>query len=146
MRFQGFKVSRFQLGTKQVTAIRPSKICCIVNPMNETAYRRGLELFNAGEFFEAHEVLEDVWRAAPVAEKKFLQGLIQVAVALHHHSRGNRVGARSLLARAHKNLNAYPACHGGIDVAGLREQVERWVSALDDGNVVLTLPRIEHHR
>lgn len=112
--------------------------------MDEIAYRRGLELFNRGEFFDAHEVLEDVWRAAPAAEKKFLQGLIQVAVGLHHHSRGNMAGARSLLARAHRNLSAYPARHGGIDLAELRSQVERWVGALEDGRSVPALPRIQH--
>lgn len=114
--------------------------------MDEIAYRRGLELFNRGEFFDAHEVLEDVWRAAPAAEKKFLQGLIQVAVGLHHHSRGNMAGARSLLARAHRNLSAYPARHGGIDLAGLCAQVERWVGALEDGRSVPALPRIQHHQ
>ncbi|HEY6937070.1 MAG TPA: DUF309 domain-containing protein [Terriglobales bacterium] len=114
--------------------------------MDEIAYRRGLELFNRGEFFDAHEVLEDVWRAAPAAEKKFLQGLIQVAVGLHHHSRGNMAGARSLLARAHRNLSAYPARHGGIDLAELRAQVERWVGALEDGRLVPALPRIQHQR
>ncbi len=114
--------------------------------MDEIAYQRGLELFNRGEFFDAHEVLEDVWRAAPAAEKKFLQGLIQVAVGLHHHSRGNMAGARSLLARAHRNLSAYPAHHGGIDLAGLRAQVERWVGALEDGRSVPSLPRIQHHQ
>ena len=30
----------------------------------------GIKLFNSAEFFEAHEVLEDVWRGAPAAEKK----------------------------------------------------------------------------
>jgi uncharacterized protein len=114
--------------------------------MDEIAYRHGLDLFNRGEFFDAHEVLEDVWRAAPAAEKKFLQGLIQVAVGLHHHSRGNVVGARSLLARAHRNLSAYPARHGGIDLAELRAQVERWVEALGNGSSAPALPRIEHRR
>jgi predicted metal-dependent hydrolase len=114
--------------------------------MDKITYQRGLDLFNRGEFFDAHEVLEDVWRAAPPAEKKFLQGLIQVAVGLHHHSRGNRVGARSLLARAHKNLSTYPARHGGIDLAGLRTQVERWVGALENEVSAPALPRIEHRR
>ena len=114
--------------------------------MDEIAYRRGLELFNQGEFFDAHEVLEDVWRVAPAAEKKFLQGLIQVAVGLHHYSRGNRVGARSLLARAHRNLSGYPSGHGGINLAGLRTEVERWVRALEDGDSVPKLPHIEHQR
>jgi predicted metal-dependent hydrolase len=112
----------------------------------EEAYRRGLELFNRGEFFDAHEVLEDVWRAAPPPEKKFLQGLIQVAVGLHHHSRGNMAGARSLLARAHRNLSAYPARHGGIDLARFRAQVERWVEALEQGGLAPALPCIQHHR
>jgi predicted metal-dependent hydrolase len=114
--------------------------------MDEIAYRHGLELFNRGEFFEAHEVLEDVWRAAPAAEKKFLQGLIQVAVGLHHYSRGNMVGSRSLLQRAHKNLSAYPARHSGIDLGGLRAQVEQWVSALEDEGSAPALPRIHYHR
>lgn len=114
--------------------------------MDEIAYRRGLELFNKGEFFDAHEVLEDVWRAAPAAEKKFLQGLIQVAVGLHHHARGNVVGARSLLARAQRNLSEYPERHGGIDLAGLRMQVGRWVGALAAGKSVPALPSIETHR
>lgn len=112
--------------------------------MDEAGYRRGLELFNRGEFFDAHEVLEDVWRAAPAVEKKFLQGLIQVAVGLHHHSRGNVIGARSLLARAHRNLSGYPARHGGIDLAALRTQVENWVGALDAKGIVPALPRIEN--
>ena len=110
--------------------------------MDEAGYRRGLELFNRGEFFEAHEVLEDVWRAAPTGEKKFLQGLIQVAVGLHHHSRGNLAGARSLLARASRNLSGYDARHGDIDLAGLRGQVERWVSALEKGGAAPELPYI----
>lgn len=114
--------------------------------MTDAAYRRGLELFNRGEFFEAHEVLEDVWRAAPAGEKKFLQGLIQVAVGLHHHSRGNLAGTRSLLARAHRNLSGYPAQHGGIDLAGLRRQVERWVGALEEGRSAPARPSIEIER
>ena len=114
--------------------------------MDEAGFHRGLELFNRGEFFDAHEVLEDVWRAAPAGEKKFLQGLIQVAVGLHHYSRGNVHGARSVLARANRNLSTYPARHAGIELAGLRVQVEKWVGALEQGNAIPALPRIEADR
>src|SRR5437870_11840071 len=76
----------------------------------------GIKLFNSAEFFEAHEVLEDVWRAAPASEKLFLQGLIQISVAFVHHSRGNARGAQSLLRRACKNLSGYPAVCQGIDL------------------------------
>jgi len=106
-------------------------------------YRRGIELFNRAAFFDAHEALEDVWRAAPLAEKKFLQGLIQVAVALYHHGNGNSVWARSVLRRGFRNLSRYPEGFGGIDLAGLLHSVSDWLQALDAGDTALPpLPRI----
>src|SRR5690242_9418520 len=111
--------------------------------MDEIAYKRGIELFNRGEFFDAHEVLEDVWRAAPDEEKKFLQGLIQVAVGLHHYSTGNKVGARSLLARADKNLSIYKEGSGGVNLATLRTRLTEWIRALDDSRPVPAMPRID---
>jgi len=94
----------------------------------------GIRLFNKGEFFEAHEVLEDVWRAAPESEKRFLQGLIQVAVALHHHSQGNLVGAQSVLARAARNLAAYPDDHAGLNIAKLLCELSEWQRYLNNGS------------
>jgi predicted metal-dependent hydrolase len=93
-------------------------------------YNLGIKLFNRKKFFEAHEVLEDLWRESHNPEKKFLQALIQIAVGLHHHSRGNRVGARSLLARAARNLEPYPERFGGVDLAPLRKSLHAWAEAL----------------
>ncbi len=95
-------------------------------------YLEGIKLFNGAKFFEAHEVLEDVWRDARNPDRKFLQSLIQVAVALHHHSRGNLVGARSLLARATRNLEPYPDKFGGVDLLMLRRSLHRWSKALSE--------------
>lgn len=106
-------------------------------------YLEGIVLFNRHSFFEAHEVLEDVWRAAPEPERKFLQGLIQVAVALHHHSRGNRVGCRSLLERARSNLSIYPEEHGGLDLAALLHSLDLWRDAMDRGRAVPPFPRLQ---
>lgn len=100
--------------------------------MHLDRYREGLALFDQGRFFEAHEVLEDVWREAPAEERKFFQGLIQVAVALYHHSRGNQTGCRSLLARACRNLSLYPKEHGGLDLAALLCTLAEWRAALDE--------------
>ncbi len=111
--------------------------------MHSDGLIRGIALFNAAEFFEAHEVLEDVWRAAPEPEKKFLQGLIQVAVGLHHHSRGNIVGCRSLLARAGRNLSRYPAHYGGLDIGTLLAKLTEWHEALEQGRTVPPLPKLE---
>jgi len=101
--------------------------------VDRTGYLAGIELFNRGEFFEAHEVWEDVWRAAPEAEKKFLQGLIQVAVAFHHHSKGNLAGARSLLERGRRNLAGYPENFGGINLSSLLQLLAGWQAALSAG-------------
>ncbi len=106
------------------------------------SYARGIRLFNQQEYFEAHEVLEDVWRAAPVNEKKFLQGLIQLAVALHHHSRGNAVGALSLIKRAANNLAAVPSESRGIHVAALLDALGQCASALERGQALPSLPHL----
>ena len=111
--------------------------------MDREEYRRGIELFNRGKFFAAHEVLEDVWRAAPQPEKRFLQGLIQIAVGLHHHSRGNLTGARSLLARGAKNLGRYPERYAGMDVAALLQAVAGWQDALSRNQPVPDPPHVE---
>jgi uncharacterized protein len=110
--------------------------------MSSERYLEGVRLFNGAKFFEAHEALEDVWRAAPDLNKKFVQGLIQVAVALHHHSKGNIVGAKSLLGRAARNLALYPKSFGGINVAALLCELSTWQRYLKDGSSVPPLPKL----
>ncbi len=59
---------------------------------------QALTLFQNGEFFECHEVLEDLWQPLPPGdEKTFYQGIIQVAVGRYHLKNGNMVGARNKL-------------------------------------------------
>lgn len=98
--------------------------------MDNEVYWSGIRLFNQRAFFAAHEALEDVWRSSPPPEKPFFQGLTQVAVGLHHYSKGNLVGAGSLLARAQRNLSGYPDVYGAIDLAGLRQEIAGWIEAL----------------
>jgi len=105
-------------------------------------YREGLRLFNEHLFFDAHEALEDVWRAASEPDRKFFQGLIQVAVALHHHSRGNMVGCRSLLERARRNLTPYPPAYGGLDLAAFLHSVDQWRVALESGRPAPEFPSL----
>jgi uncharacterized protein len=111
--------------------------------MSEGDLRRGFELFNEAKYFEAHEALEDVWRASPPAEKKFFQGLVQVAVAFHHHSTGNLVGMRSVLHRAAKNLAPAPADFAGIDLKRLLDSLGRWQIAIEQERPKPPLPQME---
>ncbi len=80
----------------------------------------GVDAFNSARYYDAHEAWEDVWRESIGAERLWLQGLVQVAVALHHASTGNLVGARSVLARALRNLQKCPADLRGVDIDDLR--------------------------
>jgi len=82
--------------------------------------RRAQSLLDAGRPFEAHEVLEDAWKAAPAAERELWRGLAQLAVGLTHAARGNRSGAAALISRGAGNIAGYSdQPPHGVDVAGL---------------------------
>lgn len=85
---------------------------------------RGLDLIRSGEHFAAHEVLEDVWRAAEPRERDFFQGLVHVAVAWYQAGRGNPVGCERQLEKAARRLRPYAPVHRGLDVAALLASVE----------------------
>jgi len=93
-------------------------------------FERGVADFNAGRFFEAHEVWEELWLAAVEPEKTYLQGLIQVAAAFHHFARGNSRGAQSLLAAGIAKLTGCPENFCGVAIVGLRNEVKLWIEAL----------------
>lgn len=86
-------------------------------------YEEGLALLAAGRCFEAHEAFETAWRAAPPAERDFLQGLVHVAVAWYQASRGNEVGCERQLAKALRRLGPFAPTHRGLDVGDLLDRV-----------------------
>jgi predicted metal-dependent hydrolase len=100
---------------------------------------RGLELIRAGDYFEAHEELEDEWREAPAEERDFLQGLVHVAVAWYHAGRGNKPGCERQLEKAARRLAPYRPSHRGVDVDVVLHGVENARATVASGS--LTLPR-----
>ena len=86
--------------------------------------RDGLQLFNERYFFEAHEILEDVWHREVGHPRLFLQGLIQVCAGFHHFQNGNPRGAAELLQRGCDKMRRYPDRFLGIDAARLLSEVE----------------------
>ena len=85
-----------------------------------------MQLFNERRFFEAHDVLEDVWQGLRGPARSFVQGLIQVAVGFHHLERGNPPGAASVFARALARLRPYAPRAWGFDVARHVGEIEQW--------------------
>ena len=103
---------------------------------------RGLELIRSGDYFEAHEELEDEWREAPEAERDFLQGLVHVAVAWLHAGRGNRPGCERQLAKAARRLDGYRPAHRGVDVASVLDDVAGAQARVESGSLELPRPRV----
>lgn len=85
----------------------------------EEALERGIEHFNDGRFFQAHEAWEEAWHIAPEDERDFWQGITQVAVGLTHRLRGNARGAVTLLRRGVRRLERYGATYRGIPAGAL---------------------------
>jgi predicted metal-dependent hydrolase len=75
----------------------------------------GINFFNSGRYFEAHERWEDLWRITRGPLRLFYQGLIQAAVGLHHLSQGNLNGGRAQITKSVAKLSEYPALFCRID-------------------------------
>jgi predicted metal-dependent hydrolase len=102
----------------------------------------GLDLIRQGKYFEAHEALEDAWRAAAPEERDFFQGLVHFTVAWYQAGRGNRVGCERQLEKAARRLAPYAPEHHGVDVESILSQVERAAATVESGSLELEPPQL----
>jgi len=89
-------------------------------------------LYEAGDYFACHEVLEELWREAAGPLRELYRGLIQIVVGLYHVQRGNLVGGRAVLARGLARVERYPSPCVGLDLVQLCSGVMsylRWIEA-----------------
>jgi hypothetical protein len=87
-------------------------------------YLAGIQLFNAQDFFEAHEVWEDLWADSHGKEHSFYQGLIQAAVGLCHFGNGNLAGAAKLYRSSRDYMEGCGTPFLGLDVVDFWRQME----------------------
>ncbi len=86
------------------------------------AIQAGMDLYNAGQYWECHEALEEVWLEARPEDKLFLQGLIQASAAFHKYLvQKNAVGGIKLLARALDKLTRYGDDYMGLDMGAFKQ-------------------------
>lgn len=93
---------------------------------------QGIREFNKREWFECHETLEDLWIGETGEVRDFYQGLIQIAVALHHWRNGNFGGAVSLLKGGAGYLGHVAGQCQWVDVAALIADADRMRVALEE--------------
>ena len=84
----------------------------------------GLRLFNMGEYFEAHEALEDAWNAEPGKVRELYRGILQIAVVYLHITRRNYNGAVKVYLRSQRWVKDWPDICRGIHVEELRRNAE----------------------
>ena len=104
-------------------------------------YLEGIEHFNKCDFFEAHEAWEELWADTQGSERRFYQGLIQVAVCLHHFGNGNIRGAKKLYFGCRGYLEDYRPNYLGVDLDKLLAQLETCCREILDSQE--EFPRIE---
>ena len=107
--------------------------------------QRGIELFNEGRYWDAHEAWEEAWmpdRHGP--DSGFYKGLIQVAAGCLHYTRRNRRGTVNKWRSGAAYLRAYPAAYRGVGLAPLLASVDAMLAAVEaDAWPALELPRIK---
>jgi hypothetical protein len=82
--------------------------------------QRGCDEFNSGKFYESHESFEEIWQLEAGELRDLYKGLIQVAAAFVHLSRGKYIGAERLLRTALAYLGPYRAEGAlGLDVEAI---------------------------
>jgi predicted metal-dependent hydrolase len=107
------------------------------------------ECFNQGLFFEAHDVLEELWltdRKGP--NYSFYKGMIQLAGAFVHLQKNRLKPSAALFKLAEANLQKYPAVHERLDLLKVQGIIREWVQQLESSNFAVnpltsgTTPRL----
>jgi len=107
----------------------------------DLAWTEGVRLFNAGEYWEAHEALEPPWLASEGPDKRFYAGVILLAAALHKaHVMQNARGGRRNYAKALAHLALLPDLYHGVEVRRLEAVVH---AALQDAALRPQIPFVK---
>ena len=106
----------------------------------------GIELFNRGSYWDAHEAWEREWTLdRKGSDSGFYKGLIQVAAGCLHYGRGNRRGAMNKWRTGSGYLRPYLPAHMGVRLAPLVEAVDGCLTAMTGpGWPQLTMPVITY--
>jgi len=118
---------------------KSERVAAVIKPFQgrelEAHYLGYFECFNQQLFYEAHDVLEELW----LAERRgldgaFYKGLIQLAGAFVHLQKGRLRPAAALFKLARANLQRYPAIHQCLDLRIVLAIIEQWLGELESGN------------
>ena len=93
--------------------------------IKDKLFYKGLTHYRVNEFYEAHEVWEDLWSDFFLEDKKFIQALIQLSVSFVHLRNNNLNGAKSLLKKCRQKFEKFSGIHRGIEVDRLLIDIKK---------------------
>ena len=132
-----------------------------VSPEKMTSFAAGIEQFNQQDFYACHDTLEAVWLEAEPGDKRFYQGILQVAVGCYHLQNQNHAGAMILLGEGIHRLKHYRPDYQNIDVEALLQDSNRllrtlqalepdtlsvWLANQDHGELILRVSWLDPNR
>lgn len=94
---------------------------------NDARYLEYFHLFKEEKFFEAHEILENLWRETKGEDREFYHGLIQLAAALVHFQKANLKGTKELFRTASRYLQPYLPRYGGVHLSKVLKDFEAFL-------------------
>ncbi|MFN3975621.1 MAG: DUF309 domain-containing protein [Aquificaceae bacterium] len=103
-------------------------------------------LWNDGDFYSAHEVLEDIWRLLPKEEKpkrNCYQGLIRLAIGYNHYLCGRRESSLKVLKMVYEQLIGCEDILEGIGVKSLLKKLKLNIESLEKGEYIEGFPKLD---
>ncbi len=117
-----------------------------MDPFDDPRFAQGVELFNAAQWYEAHDVFEALWHETTDPERRWLQGVVQIAVAMVHLGRGNTNGAAILLGEGLGRLSSSQAVpqrwRAETLIAPCRQQLLQLQGQCKDSGQVTPVPTL----
>lgn len=104
---------------------------------------QGIQIFNQGNYFAAHEYFEDAWRDTPDDSREFYRALLHLSGGYYRLTQDRPGAARKFFARAMAWTEPFSSPHFGIDTAAIIAQLQILIDAIDSGKSSKTL-LIEH--
>jgi len=116
------------------TSVEEAAFDTTQSAIHPSHYLQGIEHFNAGRYFDAHEVWEEIWLKSSGDTRLFYQMLIQAAVGLYHYERGNVRGARGMHANVVDKLDRLPSFLMSLDLIDFSRQFRGFFTDLIEQN------------
>ena len=117
-----------------------------MDPGIRERFREAIDVFNKGEFYECHDLLEDIWYEVRGDSRDFYQGIIHLAVGLHHLTVKNNIkGAILQLEKGIKKLTPYKPEFEGVEIGSLIKKFNLLLSGIKENKnyKIKSLPKIK---